>query len=257
MLTFLGGALAVWLVLVVLAACSYRTLLYPAPSGTPSVAAPAEVRTFHAKDGVAVHAVVLRGNETAKVVVCFHGNGELAEDSLPFAQALNARGLGVVLVEYRGYGASAAAGKPTEQGLYADAEAVLDGLALPKERVVLYGRSLGTGVATEMALRRRAHALVLVAPYTSIPAVAGRMVPFLPVSWIVGDRYDNMKKAPEVEVKTLIFHGDADEVIPYDMGVALSHAFPHARLVTVEGAHHNDIFEHADLVGPIAAHALE
>jgi pimeloyl-ACP methyl ester carboxylesterase len=99
--------------------------------------------------------------------------------------------------------------------------------------------------------------LILVSPYTSIPAVAGRMVPVLPVSLIVSDRYDNMSKAPRVSAKTLIFHGDADEVIPYDMGVALSHAFPDARLVTVQKAGHNDIFERADLLSPIATHALQ
>ncbi|MGZ5968067.1 MAG: alpha/beta hydrolase [Polyangiales bacterium] len=255
-MTVVAGAIGLWLAIALLASCSYRSLLYPAPSGAPAADKSAEVRTFHAKDGVAVHAVVLE-RQDAPMVVCFHGNGELAEDSRPFARELNARGLGVVLVEYRGYGASASAGKPTEQGLYADAEAVLDGLAMPKDRIVLFGRSLGTGVATEMAVRGRGRALILVAPYTSIPAVASRMVPFLPVSWIVGDRYDNLSKAPRVEVPTLIFHGDADEVIPYDMGVTLSKAIKNARLSTVAGAHHNDIFAHADLVAPIAAHALK
>jgi pimeloyl-ACP methyl ester carboxylesterase len=249
--------LFLWLVVSLLAACTYRSLLYPAPHLAPAVEAPAQARTFQAKDGVAVHVVTLAGKADAPTVVCFHGNAEIAEGNLPFARALQSRGLGVALVEYRGYGASAAAGKPTEMGLYADAEAAIEGLGLSDDRLVLYGRSLGTGVATEMASRHRVRALILVSPYTSIPAVAGRMVPVLPVSLIVSDRYDNMSKAPHIKAKTLIVHGDDDRVIPYDMGVALSHAFPDARLVTIEKAGHNDIFERADLLSPIATHALQ
>lgn len=248
--------LVLWLVATAAGAAFYRALLYPAPGR--SAPSNAITRTFVASDGVAVRALVFpiregAGSQPQRTVVCFHGNGEVAENNVWLAEALNARGLAVVLVEYRGYGGSAAAGKPTEAGLYADATAVLDGLALPPERVVLYGQSLGTGVATEMATRGRGTRLVLLAPYTSIPAVASRWVPILPVGLFIRDRYDNLKKAPQLSLPTLIAHGDADVVVPYDMGVTLSETIRGARLLTLRGSHHNDLFAAPGLLEAIAA----
>lgn len=250
--------LVLWLVATAAGAAFYRVLLYPAPIYKAPSAAAVATRTFVASDGVAVRALFFPGRETAapqpqRTVVCFHGNGEIADNNVWLAEALNARGLAVVLVEYRGYGASAAAGKPTEAGLYADAAAVLDGLALPPERVVLFGQSLGTGVATEMAARGRGGKLVLLAPYTSIPAVAARWVPILPVGLFVQDRYDNLKKAPQLSLPTLIAHGDDDRVVPYDMGVTLAQTIRDARLLTLRGFHHNNLFAAPGLLDAIAA----
>src|SRR5262249_15681369 len=155
------------------------------------------------------------------------------------------RGFGAALVEYRGYGASAASGAPTEEGLYADASAILDALGArgvaPRD-LVLWGTSLGTGVAAEMARRGGGAALVLVSPYTSIPRVAARGAWFLPVGLVVPDRLDTLAKAAEIRVPVLIVHGDRDGVIPYDMGVELSRAIAGADLVTIAGGGHNDLF---------------
>jgi pimeloyl-ACP methyl ester carboxylesterase len=96
-----------------------------------------------------------------------------------------------LLVEYRGYGRSKTSGRPSEAGLYADAEAALRELGrrgIAAERVSLWGYSLGSGVANELAVRGRGSSLVLIAPFTSVPDVASHFVPILPMSMLFPDR---------------------------------------------------------------------
>ena len=260
MLFALGIVLALY-VLLCLAGCGlYRRALFPAPRDAgPDVPPGATQLALHADDGNPVHAVHFPAPEGAPTVVHFHGNGETLRTLLPFGVELHRSGLGVLLVEYRGYGSSP--GEPTEAGLYLDAKAALDALdrdGVPSARVVLSGTSLGTGVAAEMAARGRGARLVLMTPYTSIPRLARRFAPFLPTGWIIDDRFDTLSKAPRLLLPVLIIHGDADEVVPYAMGQELAAAIPGARLITVPGGHHNDLFAlrgqalHAALV----AHAL-
>ncbi len=108
------------------------------------------------------------------MLVYFHGNGVAMGDVLWMAREFRRRGLGVVLCEYRGYGLSVGS-TPSEAGLYADADAILAWLraeGIGSERIALFGESLGTGVAVEMAARGHSASVVLVTPYTSIPEVA-------------------------------------------------------------------------------------
>jgi pimeloyl-ACP methyl ester carboxylesterase len=224
----------------------YRTLLYPAPQ-RDDVAAPAggSVRELRAADGVPVRAVDVPNPGAARTVVYFHGNGEVVGDDLWMAQRLHAAGFGVSLVEYRGYGRSHDAGSPTEEGLYADATAVLDDLAargVGADKVILWGISLGSGVAVEMAKRGRGAALVLVAPYTSIPDMAARVTPWLPVRWLVGDKFDSVAKGPALALPTVVVHGTDDEVIPFAMGERMAQVIPGARFEPIPTAHHMDCF---------------
>ena len=225
----------------------YRSLLYPAPRRSLEVAPPgAEIRWLEASDGAPVQAVFHPPLDEApeRVIVFFHGNGETVADGLALGREIARRGLGFVALEYRGYG-GARAEDPSEPGLYADAEGVLAALGdrgIGAERITLWGNSLGTGVAMEMARRGRGERLVLQAPYTSIPDVAARFAPFLPLRLLIDDAFDNASKAPTIAVPTLVLHGDRDGVVPYDMGVALAARIPGAELVTVAGGGHNDLF---------------
>jgi hypothetical protein len=197
-----------------------------------------------AADGAPVHAVWMRAPEGGRTVVFWHGNGEVVAEELSTAADLRARGLGAVLVEYRGYGESSAL-TPGEQGFYLDAAAVLDALAARGVRgddVALWGTSLGTGVAAEMAARGRASALVLVSPFTSMSDEAQRVAWFLPARALLPDRFDTLGKASRIGVPTLVIHGDSDELVPYAMGREVAAAIPGARLLTVEGGGHNDLF---------------
>jgi len=254
----LAIALGLYALLSFLGCAGYRSLLYPAPRDTaPDPPPGAVLRELRADDGVAVQAVHFPAPAGERTIVHFHGNGDSLRNVVPFGATLARRGVGVLLVEYRGYGSMG--GAPTEQGLYLDAKAALDALAkdgIPPERVVLSGTSLGTGVAAEMAAEGRGAALILISPYTSIPRLAGRIAPFLPTSLIVTDRFATLDKAPRIHAPTLVIHGDADEVVPYDMGREVA-ARLGAKLITVKGGHHNDLFalRGAELIEAIVAHA--
>lgn len=209
--------------------------------------APAEVlipHTLVARDGTAVHAFELKGPKDAPVLVHFHNNGETAAHSAELGKALATEGLSLLLVEYRGYGDSKP-GEPSEEGLYLDAEASLDWLesqGVGPDKIILWGTSLGTGVAAEMARRKRGSALVLVTPYTSIPAIAGDFISNPIAELLVQDHFNTLEKAQDILVPTLIIHGDSDEVVPFWMGERLSGAIPGAALLRVNGGKHGDLF---------------
>ncbi len=236
-----------------------RTFLFPGGEVAASLA-PADFvqHELRAADGVAVHALELPAPPGARTVVHFHNNRETAEAPAELARALRAKGLGVLIVEYRGYGASRGVAPSSEAGLYLDAEAALAMLArrgVGPERVVLWGTSLGTGVAAEMARRGRGSRLVLVTPYTSIPDVVTDVAPFVPARALLTDHFDTLSKASAIRVPTLVIHGDADEIVPYAMGERLAGAIEGARLVRVAGGRHGDLFvrEGQRLLAEIAA----
>jgi hypothetical protein len=174
------------------------------------------------------------------VVLYFHGNAEAAAQNLPLAESLRARRFGVFLAEYRGYGGLP--GTPSEDGLYADGEAALaelGRLGIPSSRVVLVGRSLGSGVAVELAKRHTPAAVVLVSAYTSIVdmgrTVAGPLAPL-----VIRDRFASLSKIARVASPVILLHGTRDDVVPVEMGRRLAAARPGARWVEVPEATHND-----------------
>jgi uncharacterized protein len=162
------------------------------------------------------------------------------------AQRFQEAGLGFYAVEYPGYGL-AAGQEPSEKGIYAAAEAALahlhGTLGVPRERTVLQGQSLGSGVAVEMAKRGHGARLVLISPYTSITEMGARIFPLLPASLLVRDPFDSAAKAPGIELPVLIVHGTRDEVIPVDMGQRLGTLFPNATVSLLEDRSHNDVLE--------------
>jgi fermentation-respiration switch protein FrsA (DUF1100 family) len=235
-----------------LARWKYRFLLYP---GTARPRTPLDLEwvaelPVRAEDGVRTFGLLVEGTRSdgspAPVVVVWHGNGEQAADLLPYAAILRERGLAVFLPEYRGYPGTE--GTPGEAGILADADAALAALAVHTgpRAVVLHGVSLGTGVAIRAASRPppdglRWVGLVLQSPYTSIVEAGARAFWFLPVRWLLPDRFDALALAPQVGIPTTVFHGDQDDVVPFDMGRAIAAAIPGAELRIVEGAGHNDL----------------
>jgi len=231
-----------------------RVMMYPgdaAPLPPPPVLAHLGVRPLDATTSDGLHlrgALVAPARADLPVILYFHGNAEAAARNLDLAADLARLGWGVALAEYRGYGGMP--GSPTEEGLYADGEAALEALAgqgLASSQLVLVGRSLGTGVAVEMALRGHGRALVLVGPPTSMVDMGRLMVGPL-ARWAVADRFDSTAKAPRIRLPTLIVHGTRDEVVPFRMGEALSARFPNARLLALPGVGHNDIPDLAALL---------
>jgi fermentation-respiration switch protein FrsA (DUF1100 family) len=175
----------------------------------------------------------------------FHGNGGSLRGERYRLKRFKDAQMGVLLLAYRGY--SGNAGSPSEQGLYADARAALDWLeasGVETKSIVLYGISLGSGVATMMAAERDFAALVLESPYTSTVDVAAWRFPVVPVSWLMEDRFESLARIGSITEPLLVMHGDRDVVIPQRFGRQLFAAanqpkqgfWPH-------GLGHNDIFD--------------
>lgn len=232
--------------LVGAAYAAQRKLLFPAPQPPrePSPQHGELVKTTTAA-GAEVFALWSKAAPDAPAVVHFHGNGEQMADAGGLAQVFRSEGISMLAVEYPGYGL-ASGQEPSEEALYATAEAALrylqEQLQVPRERTLLMGQSLGTGVATEMALRGYGVRLALLSPYTSIPEVAARVVPILPSRRLIRDRFASEEKAAKISVPVLILHGEQDELIPVSMGRRLGTLFPQAKVEVFAGAHHNDLF---------------
>jgi hypothetical protein len=240
---FLLATVAVYALVCGIVALAYKPFLFPAPHRAPSTPPDAKKIEAPASDGVTANALRFGPADADMAIVFFHGNGELADDGTQLARSLSSHGWAVILAEYRGYGMSSGAGGPSERGIYADAEAIVSSANVRNDHLVLMGFSLGTGVATEMAARGHGRALVLLAPYTTIPAVAQHHSPLFPMSLLMRDKFDTISKAPKITLPVLVAHGDRDEVVPFDMGETVAHAFPHGRFEAVPGATHMTMFE--------------
>jgi len=223
-----------------------RRLLYPRRgSGAVPELSGATLETFTGTGGNKVHALYAKAPDDAPTLVHFHGNGEELADMVEFVALFRRRGFGVLAVEYPGYGLSRAI-DPTESAIYRDAELALKDLhgnkGVPRERIVLSGQSLGTGVAVEMASRGHGARLLLLSPYTSIIDMANRYLPFLPNRWLVRDLFDSARKAPAIQTPALVIHGTNDEVIPFALGRTLAGLLPNARFLPIEQGRHGDLF---------------
>jgi alpha-beta hydrolase superfamily lysophospholipase len=190
------------------------------------------------------------------VIQFFHGNADTAFDDVPLARLFVERGFRAFALEYRGYGLSRHLADPTEAGLYADADALLDHVRghLPGASLALWGRSLGSGCAMELALRASPSALVLISPYTSMHDMVRRFAPLPGAQALATARFDNLGKAPQIACPALVVHGDHDRLIPLSMGQRVAASLPAGELLVVPGAHHNDLFaRHGDAIVERAA----
>lgn len=179
------------------------------------------------------------------VVVLFHGNASCMASRAQTARTLLDKGYGVLLASYRGYDGNP--GAPSEQGLYKDARAQLDYVKGQGYPLVLIGQSLGSGIAVQMATEYPVRALVLETPYTSMADTAAFHYPFVPVRWLLLDRYDSLSKMAQVKAPVLVIQGTADEVIPQQLGQRLFEAASQPKeAVWVNGASHNNIYQYGN-----------
>jgi len=212
----------------------------PAGLGLPSE----EVR-LTAEDGVRLHGWFLPVQGARWTVLLSHGNAGNISHRLDRTLFLQTRlGASVLLYDYRGYGSSE--GSPDEPGTYRDARAayryLVEQKQVPPERLVLFGESLGSAVSLDLALAHPAAALILEAPFTSVPAMA-RTTIFFPLAPFVRTRYDNLEKVGRLRMPLLVLQGDHDEVVPFAQGRRLFEAAPGPkRFFAIPGAGHNDTF---------------
>ena len=195
-----------------------------------------------AEDGVRLHGWWIKG-VGGRALLFFHGNAGNVADRLERARILNERlGLDVFLVDYRGYGQSE--GAPFEDGLYRDARAVYNE-ALSRfhaNQILLFGESLGSAVAIQLATEQHSAGVVLETPFLSIPAMARRHYPFVP-PFLIRSRYDNEGKIASVAAPKLFLVAENDEVAPPEQGRRLFElAAAPKTLFVIPGAGHNDTY---------------
>jgi uncharacterized protein len=189
-----------------------------------------------------------RGDRT--VVLYLHGNGGALSHRAERFRALTADGIGLVAVDYRGFGGSS--GRPTEAGLGIDAENAYGFAAAryPAARIAVWGESLGTGVAVALAAERPVGRLVLEAPFTSAVDLAARHYPFVPVRWLMKDQFRSDLRIAAVAAPLLVLHGARDTIVPIEYGERLfGLAREPKRFVRFAQGHHEDL----DQFGALAA----
>jgi fermentation-respiration switch protein FrsA (DUF1100 family) len=201
--------------------------------------------TYASTDGVTLSAWIVPAREdrrTGRWLLICHGNyGNIGFGGRPdYYARMRDLGLEVFAFDYRGFGEST--GTPDEQGLYDDAAAsyryLTESLGVPAERIVIFGHSLGTGVAIELASRVKAGGLIVEAPYTSIVDVGQELYPLMPVSVIATQRFPSIDRIGSLRMPKLFLHSPEDDVIPYAHGERLFEAALEPKaFVAVRGGH--------------------
>jgi uncharacterized protein len=219
------------------------------PEGIPLAAYPSPWRAYPfdlaTADGTRFRAwwCPCPGSQGA-ILYCHGTAGDLSHRAEPVAALLETLGESVLVFDYPGFGLSE--GKPSEAGCYAAADAAYDWLTstarIPADRIILYGVSLGGGVAVDLASRHSARALVLVKTFTSIPDVAAHILPFVPVRRIMVNQFDNLSKIPRCTQPLFVVSGIRDHLVPYDQGFQLYEAGNEPKqFYPIKGRHHNQL----------------
>jgi fermentation-respiration switch protein FrsA (DUF1100 family) len=255
------GRIAAALVLAYGALCgvlyfAQRSLLY-FPSG--EIATPADrgveasVITATTADGETLKLWWAPPREGRAVVIHFHGNGGNQSLWSGVFRDLIASGYGLLSLSYRGYGGST--GKPSEQGLIEDARAAF-ATATTLARgspIVLFGDSLGSGVATALAAEKPISGLILNAPFTAVVDVAQEVYPFLPARLLMTDTFLSRERITRVRAPILMLHGDQDETVPFAQGQRLFALAPEPkRFVAIPGGRHSNLWRNGGREAVIA-----
>ena len=234
-----------YVLLVGLMYLSQRSLLYPGTSATlpPEHASWGENVSIRTPDGETLHGLYDQGEPGKPSVLFFLGNADRVSNYGFLAQALAARGIGLLAISYRGYPGST--GSPTEEGLLTDGIAAFDWLSVRSEsEIVLLGQSLGSGVAVNTAAQRPAVAVILASAYLSVLSLAQTHYPFVPVALLIKDPFRSDLKIAKVRQPKLFIHGRRDDIIPLSSGEALYRAAPEPKQMLIyDGSGHNDIWD--------------
>ena len=201
-----------------------------------------EELTLDAPDGARVLAWYGRARPGQPTLLYFHGNGgNLAARSDRMRRYLQ-RGRGMLMLTYRGY--SGSLGSPSEKANFADARLAYDRLiadGVAPADIILYGESLGSGIATRLATQVPVGGIILESPYTSIAEVGQSRYPFLPVRYLIQDRYEHLGCIGGIHAPLLVVHGQRDRVVPFEMGEAVFKAAPEPKeFLPLPRAGHND-----------------
>ena len=195
--------------------------------GTPaSLGLPFEEVHLTTEDGETLHGWYLPKPGADHTLLFCHGNAGNISHRMESLQIFHAMGLSVLIFDYRGYGQST--GTPSEAGTYRDVAAawhhLVDGRGIAPDRIVLFGRSLGAGIAASLPELGRAAGLILESTFTSVPDLAAQLYPWLPVRWLSRYQYRTLARLPKIVIPVLIIHSRNDEIIPFSHGQRLYEA---------------------------------
>jgi uncharacterized protein len=226
-----GIPLAVYLAVLTCLFVFQRSLLYFPDRSRPSLAEFGQLGVrevpLTTTDGLSLLSWYLAPPQGRPVILYFHGNGGNVGDRTNRLRRFAGEGYGVLMLEYRGYGGNP--GAPTETGLFADAGAALDFLqreGIAADRLVLYGESLGSGVAVHIAAQHRVGAVILESPFTSIAALAQYHYPYVPAALLLRDRFDSQSQIGRVRAPMLFLGGGGDAIVPPRFSRTLYEAAP-------------------------------
>ena len=222
--------------------------------GTPkSFGMEYEEVSLKTEDGLKLNAWYVPAEGATHTLLFFHGNAGNISGRLASIDIFHRLGLSVLIVDYRGYGRSE--GDPSEEGTRLDALAAWDHLVTERkfapDRIVIFGRSLGGGVAAQLARENRPAALILESTFTSVPDMAADKYFFLPLRWLCRFSYDTQASLADTKCPVLVVHSADDDMIPFSHGKALFEAASEPKeMLTISGPHNGGMFESIDIYVP-------
>ena len=200
---------------------------------------------FKTSDGVNLNGWLVPAKNSIATIIYFHGNAGNISYWTPIVKLFNDRGVSVFIVDYRGYGRSS--GDITEAGLYLDGEAAFDYLNgrpdIDKNRIAIFGMSLGSAIGIDLALKRPCKAIIIENGFTNTSEMAKTIFPFSLFRSFLTFKFDSLSKIKNIKNPKLFIHGMADEIVPFEMGQKLfSAATGPKEFYSIPGATHNDTF---------------
>jgi fermentation-respiration switch protein FrsA (DUF1100 family) len=201
--------------------------------------------TITTEDNIKITSLYLPSAESNKVLIYFHGNAGNIYHRIPSLLQIHDLGVNVIGVSYRGYGKSE--GDASEDGIYLDGEAIYQyvtgHMGFSKENIILFGRSIGTTVAINIAQSKNVRGIILVTPLTSAKDHAKASGLGVMAS-LAGDSFDNITKIENIKSPLLVIHGTSDNIIPYSMGREIfDKAKVKKEFVKIDGADHNNLHD--------------
>ena len=154
-----------------------------------------------------------------KTLVYFHGNAGSLENRIHKLNHFQDMNVNFLIIAWRGFNGNK--GKPSERGLYVDGKSAIDWLkkkGVDEKNLILYGESLGTGVATHLAQNKNYAGVILETPFTSMVDAAKNFYPYVPINLLLKDKFENFKKVKNINAPILVMHGEVDKIVPFSMG---------------------------------------
>ena len=223
-LNIVGTVLLIYILIVVVIYFSQRKLLYHPTENNYLEESNLnhKIEKVHISSETELVAWYYKKNDTNKTLLFFHGNAGKLDNRVYKLNEFSKLDINYLIVAYRGF--SGNKGKPSEKGLYKDADAAKTWLNLrgiKDKQIVLYGESLGTAIAVNLASNNDFSGLILESPFTSMVTLAQKYYPYLPVKFLLKDKYESVKKLQKINCPILIMHGKRDEIVPFEMGVEM------------------------------------